>query len=212
MPPPPKGACNRVAISQAQEGEQKGGGHPAVTVPRSWLTSPFRVAGLVPAPPPPPRSYTLKRAGYKSGASVRWGRTHAAGNTAAARSWRRGDIRSLSPLCSRGPAPAGAGVNSPSGMPISPSPHSVAGGAHVGGGYLCAQTSSPHNVGQVPARCQDLPPSHSPLTVEGGNIWGLRACPGPRCNHPAAPGQPTRLELALGCTRWAVRWAGPRWT
>lgn len=55
-PPPPKGVCNRVAILQAQEGEQKGGGHPAVSVPRSWLTSPFRVVGLVPAPPPPPRS------------------------------------------------------------------------------------------------------------------------------------------------------------
>lgn len=39
--------------------EQKGGGgHPAAGAPRSWLTSPFRAAGLVPAsspslPPPP---------------------------------------------------------------------------------------------------------------------------------------------------------------
>lgn len=68
----------------------EGRGYPAVGVPRSWLTSLFRVVGLVPAPPPPPRSYTLKRAGNESGASVRWGRTHAAGNTAAARSWWRG--------------------------------------------------------------------------------------------------------------------------
>lgn len=178
------------------------GGHPAAGAPRSWLTSPFRAAGLVPVCPLPPRSSTLQRAGCLSRASGRCGRAHAAAGNSCRTQLGGGDIRSPSPPRSRGLAPAGpgdrTGVSSRAWMPASPAPCPVPGkrtctrGRQVPG---CAGFQPPRCWARMPAGCQALPPSHSPLPATELICGGS----GP----VRAPSAATRLSHTT--------WPEPRW-
>lgn len=153
-PPRDTQLCRHLA--RHRRGSRRGREHPAAFAAGSWLTSPFRVVGLVPTFPPPPPSSTLQRAGCRSCDSACQGRTHAVtGNTAAARS------SLASSLVWGHPQPQ-------------PALFTWFGSHRVGA------ASSPHSDGQIPARCQALPHSHSPLAEKGETFRssGLVRAPG----------------------------------